>query len=116
MSDRPRFFDDLAGVEAAQSPERQLASGLRAYFEFIDERRNGLHSLLTEGVVPGSAAAAALETVRDEQAALIAALLLDYTDDPDPDRAKIYAQIVIGATERLATRPGPEATRRKNPS
>lgn len=100
----------VAGVAAADSAEDQLASGLRAYFAFIDERRNGLHSLLTEGVVPSSAAAAALETVRDEQAELISALLLDYTDDPDPDRAKIYAQIVIGATERLATRPGPDAT------
>jgi AcrR family transcriptional regulator len=95
----------VAAVGTSTSPETAVANGLRAYFEFIDERRTGLRSLLTEGVVPGSEAAAALETVRDQQAALIAALLLEHSDVPDPARARIYAQIVIGATERLATRP-----------
>jgi AcrR family transcriptional regulator len=99
----------MSAVSAANSPEHQVAAGLRAYFSFIDERRTGLHSLLAEGVVPGSEAAAALEAVRDQQADLIAALLLQHSDVPDVDRAKIYAQIVIGATERLANRPGTES-------
>jgi hypothetical protein len=60
-------------------------------------------------VLPGSAAAAALESVRDQQAELIAALLLEHTEGTDLPRARVYAQIVIGATERLATRPGPAA-------
>jgi AcrR family transcriptional regulator len=96
----------LAAVSVASSPEAAISSGLRAYFEFIEERRSGLHSLLTEGVAPGSEAAAALETVRDQQAEMIAALLLEQTDGQDLPQAQLYAQIVVGATERLATRPG----------
>jgi AcrR family transcriptional regulator len=99
----------LAEVGASASSEDALARGLRAYFTFIEARRTGLHSLLAEGVVPGSEAAAALEAVRDQQAEMIATLLLEQTDDPNPARAQIYAQIVIGATERLATRPGPDS-------
>jgi AcrR family transcriptional regulator len=108
----------LGEVSASASSEDALASGLRAYFEFIEARRSGLHSLLTEGVNPGTDAAAALEAVRDQQADMIAALLLERTADPNATdsmqvrtaQAQIYAQIVIGATERLATRPGLEST------
>jgi AcrR family transcriptional regulator len=92
-------------VAAASSPETALVQGLRAYFEFIEERRAGLHALLTEGVIPGSEAATALERVRTKQAELIAALLVEQVADPDPVQAQIYAQIVVGATERLATQP-----------
>jgi AcrR family transcriptional regulator len=96
----------LAAVSSSTSSEDAVARGLQAYFEFIEARRSGLHSLLTEGVVPGSDAAIALEAVRDQQAEMIAALLLEQSDEPVAEQAKIYAQIVIGATERLATRPG----------
>jgi AcrR family transcriptional regulator len=97
----------LGAVSRAASPEEAVACGLRAYFEFIQTRRTGLHSLLTEGVIPGSDAAAALETVRNQQADMIAALLLEQSAEPEADQAQLYAQIVVGATERLATRPAP---------
>jgi AcrR family transcriptional regulator len=100
----------LAAVRTAETPEDALACGLRAYFGFIEERSSGLHSLLTEGVPPGSEAAAALETVRDQQAEMIAALLNAQSATADPTAAQLYAQIVIGATERLATRPGTTPT------
>jgi AcrR family transcriptional regulator len=100
----------LAAVTTAATPEDALARGLRAYFGFIEERRSGLHSLLTEGVPPGSEAAAALETVRDQQANMIAELLSAQSETTDPAAAHLYAQIVIGATERLATRPGTTPT------
>lgn len=106
----------LDAVSAAASPEQALACGVRAYFEFIEERRTGLHSLLSEGVAPGTEAAAALERVREQQAELIARLLVEHTASAETERsapsiaerAGIYAQIVVGATERLATRPGPD--------
>jgi AcrR family transcriptional regulator len=97
----------LEVVGEATGPEDAVARGLRAYFSFIEERRTGLHSLLTDGVAPGSAAAKAREAVRDRQAELITDLLIEHSDAPDADAAGLYAQIVIGATERLATRPGP---------
>lgn len=101
----------VEAVAKAPATEQALADGLRAYFSFIEERRTSLHSLLTEGVAPGTASAAALEQVRDQQADLIAGLLLQHTDGAGSEQARLYAQIVIGATERLATRPstaGPE--------
>jgi AcrR family transcriptional regulator len=96
----------IAAVTSSDDPEQSVAEGLRAYFRFIEERRTSLHSLLTEGVAPGTEAAAALEQVRDQQAQLIAALLLEHSQDGAAEDAAIYAQIVVGATERLATRPG----------
>jgi AcrR family transcriptional regulator len=100
----------IDAVSAASGPEDALARGLRAYFVFIEERSSGLHSLLAEGVPPGSEAAAAMEAVRDQQAAMIAELLTaqrpDLVEDGGGDTAQLYAQIVVGASERLATRPG----------
>jgi AcrR family transcriptional regulator len=99
----------VTAVAAAASPEQALASGLRTYFAFVEQRRGALHSLLTEAGAPGSESAAALERVRDQQADLITALLMEQTGDLDAATARTYAQIVLGATERLATRPGPAA-------
>jgi AcrR family transcriptional regulator len=95
----------LAAVTEAESPELAVADGLTAYFRFIEERRTSLHSLLTEGVVSGTEAAAALEQVRNQQAEMIATLLLQYSERSTSEQAQLYAQIVVGATERLATRP-----------
>jgi AcrR family transcriptional regulator len=106
----------LAQVTAAPTPEEALARGLRAYFGFIAARRSGLHSLLTEGMAPGSEAAAAMETVRNQQAEMIAALLVAQSsaaqgdESTDSAQVQLYAQIVVGATERLATRSGASST------
>lgn len=91
---------------AATNPEDALARGLRAYFRFMRTRRKSWTSLLTETAGATAGAAAALERVRDEQAELIARLLADDVAGCDLRRARWYAQIVVGASERLATRPG----------
>jgi AcrR family transcriptional regulator len=98
----------LQAVNSASGPEDALASGLRAYFRFIERRRASWLSLLAEAGVPGSAAAAALEQVRDGQAELIATLMSADVPDCDLPRARLYAQVVVGASERLVTRPGTE--------
>ena len=94
-------------MQAATGPQDALASGLRAYFTFIDRRRASWLSLLTEAGVPGSAAAASLETVRDRQAELIAQLLSVDVPGCDLPRARLYAQVVVGACERLAMEADP---------
>lgn len=98
----------LAAVASATGPEDALARGLRAYFRFIERRRASWLSLLAEAGVPGSAAAAALEQVRDGQAELIATLISTDMAGCDLPRARHYAQVVVGACERLVTRPGSE--------
>lgn len=95
----------LAAVDAATDPPDKLAAGLRAYFGFMAQRRASWTALLTE-TATSTAAAAALERVRDQQADLIAALVGGGVPGCDRRRARMYAQVVIGSCERLATRPG----------
>ncbi|MFL6240345.1 MAG: TetR/AcrR family transcriptional regulator [Actinomycetes bacterium] len=88
-------------VAAADSPADALARGLRTYFEFIEKHALSWTTLLTEG--GGSPAGTeALESVRREQAAYIAALIAEQLLPERRDAAAIYAQAVIGACERLA--------------
>jgi AcrR family transcriptional regulator len=94
----------LSAVEGAADPEHALADGVSAYFHFMADRQSSWAALLT-GTATSSAAAAALEQVRDQQAELIAGLVSDDVPDCDLPRARLYAQVVIGACERLATRP-----------
>jgi AcrR family transcriptional regulator len=95
----------VAAVAAAPTGEQALADALGAYFRFVEERRTGLHSLLSEGLGSGTEAAQALEQVRDELAGLIATLLARHLSGVAPAQARPYSEIVVGAAERLATRP-----------
>jgi AcrR family transcriptional regulator len=90
-----------AALERAASPEDALESGLTAYFRFVD-RHAGAWTLLLREVVPGSAAAMEADRVRAAQVTAIAALVELHLPAPDPDRARIYAEVVSGAAERLA--------------
>jgi AcrR family transcriptional regulator len=96
----------LEAVTAAGDPESALAAGLAAYFQFMQDRRTSWSSLLSETAALTSAAAAALEQVRDQQAEVIARLVTADVPGCDLARARRYAQVVVGASERLATRPG----------
>lgn len=104
----------LSAVGAAGDPEAALASGVRAYFRFMQQRRRSWSALLSE-TATSSAAASALEQVRNGQAELIARLVSDGVPGCDLPRARLYAQLVVGGCERLATRaatarpPGVEA-------
>jgi AcrR family transcriptional regulator len=89
-------------VTGADSPADALARGLRTYFEFLDRQAMSWPALLSE--VGGSPAGlAALESVRREQADYIAALIADELPKRRRNAADVYAQVVIGACERLAS-------------
>lgn len=94
----PDLEADPAGAE------RALARGLRAYLEFV--AANGpAWMALVEGTAAAPAAAAALEQVRAAQASDIADLARHWlpADPADPaERASVYAQLMVGAAERLA--------------
>jgi len=91
-------------VAGAAGPEDAFARGLLAYFTFMDQHRAAWLALLTE-TTTNSAAAEALEGIREDRARFIAALIGAEVPGSDDVTAMTYAQVVIGACERLATAP-----------
>jgi AcrR family transcriptional regulator len=91
-------------VADAAGPEDAFARGLHAYFSFMDQHRAAWLALLTE-TTTNSAAAEALEGIREDRARFIAALIGAEVPGSDDVTAMTYAQVVIGACERLATAP-----------
>jgi AcrR family transcriptional regulator len=81
----------------AESPEDMLRRGTLAFFRFLDER-------------PGSAlvysetsiTAEAIEGIRAQQTDFIASLLGVADPTADPRRLQGWAQVIVGACERLA--------------
>jgi AcrR family transcriptional regulator len=98
--------DDLreavtAAVTSAADSEHALSAGLRAYFDYLAAHAASWTVLLTEAEA-SSAAAEAMEAIRAEMGDFIAALMTADLRDVSNDRAQAYAQVVIGASERLA--------------
>jgi AcrR family transcriptional regulator len=88
-------------IAAADGPADALQRGLRAYFTFIEEHATAWSVVLTE-VEATSAASAQLDSVRHGLAEFVAELIAAELPDCDIARARLYAQAVVGATERLA--------------
>lgn len=89
-------------VAGATSPTDALVAGIRAYFVF-SEANAGKWTTMMQETTPSSAASAALERLRLEQAGAIAELIEGLLDPAVRPRALAYAQVLVGACERLAT-------------
>lgn len=87
-------------VAEARSPREVLERGVRAYFDNVDANTAAWVLLLRE-VSPGTAAAAAVEAVRQAQVDEIAVLVQAHLPGVGPVLAGVYAQVVSGAVERL---------------
>jgi AcrR family transcriptional regulator len=87
-----------AAVAAADTPENMMRSGIRAFFDYIDAQGPAWMIGYSEPMVAG----AALESVRAQQTDFLATLLAARKPDADPQRLEAWAQIVVGACERLA--------------
>ena len=94
----------------AATPRDALAQGLHAYFDFVGPDAHAWSLMLTEVATSTVEAARALEEIRETQATFIAAMILKEMPEPDAAQAKIFAEAVVGATERLA------AVRRRDPT
>lgn len=80
-----------------------LRSGLRAFFVFARERRQGWSLLRHELALIGTSASDALEATRRQQTDLIAKLMSEYFDTgADHLLLQAAAELVVGASERLA--------------
>lgn len=87
-----------AAAAAAQGPEEMLRAGTRAFFDYLDQRAPAWNLLYSEAGV----AADALEEVRAQQTDFIAALLGAQSPDSDAAQLTGWAQVIVGACERLA--------------
>ena len=75
-----------------------LRRGTRAFFDYLDARAPAWTLLYSEAGV----AAEALEEVRSQQTEFIAGLLAAQVPDTDHAHLVGWAQVIVGACERLA--------------
>lgn len=90
-----------AAAAAAAGPEDMLRRGTRAFFDHLDSQRPAWSLLYCEASV-SEAAGAALEEIRAQQTDFIATLLAAQAPDTDPQRLIGWANVIVGACERLA--------------
>lgn len=94
-------------IDPLQPPERQLWSGLLAFFGFVDEHRSAWRTFLVEAGAHGSAAAAELRRHRRELSEALTELLMraargaGISADARPEVA-IQARALIGSAEALS--------------
>ncbi|WP_167109290.1 TetR/AcrR family transcriptional regulator [Amycolatopsis granulosa] len=90
-------------VEGSTDARAALRSGLRAFFVFARERRQGWSLLRHELALIGTSASEALEATRRQQTDLIAKLMARYFDAGAGALVlDAAAELVVGASERLA--------------
>jgi AcrR family transcriptional regulator len=87
-----------AAAAGARGPEEMLRQGIKAFFDYLDAQGPSWMLLYTESTL----AVEALEGIRAQQTDFIAALLAGHAPPPDPQRLAGWAQIIVGACERLA--------------
>jgi AcrR family transcriptional regulator len=112
---RAELYDRTkAATQGATDPKDMYWRGLLTYFEFIDDHAPAYAMLAHEPVVGGgpspggwkdtalpAATADAVEATRRQQVDLIAPLLTALAPHATPATAEAYAEIIIGACERL---------------
>ena len=92
----------LASVEGVKSAEEAFRRGLTAFFEFTDSHRRSWKLLQSEATVAGPDAVAEIEAVRQQQTAVNTTLFASFLVDVPHHELEAYAEIVVGACERLS--------------
>jgi AcrR family transcriptional regulator len=91
-----------AAIAKATTPEEFLRLGLLAFFEFIAEHTKSWALLRHEASITVPSAQEEVEGIRQQQTDLIGSVLLGFAPAIDPLEAEAFAEIVVGACERLA--------------
>ncbi|MFL6122855.1 TetR/AcrR family transcriptional regulator [Actinophytocola sp.] len=92
----------LKSVEGVSSAEEAIRRGLTAFFAFTDSHRRSWKLLQAEAAVAGPDAMAEIEAVRQQQTAVNTTLFASFLLDLPHDELEAYAEMVVGACERLA--------------
>ena len=93
----------VESVDGAGSAEEALRRGLVTFFEFVDSRRRSWKLIQAEATVAGQHAVDEIEAVRQQQTAVNVTLFASFLPDLPHRELEAYAEIVVGACERLAT-------------
>ncbi len=93
-----------AAAAAAGGPEDMLRSGTLAFFRYLEDHESAWTLLCSESAVAGEA----LEGIRAQQSDFTAALLAAQAPGVDAQRLAGWAQVIVGACERLAIWRGTE--------
>jgi AcrR family transcriptional regulator len=91
-----------AAIAGAGSPEEFLRLGLRAFFEFIVDHQRSWALLRQEAAIAVPSAQEEVEGIRQQQTDMIGSVLVSFAPAIDPLEAEAFAEIVVGACERLA--------------
>lgn len=83
---------------SAADPEEMLRRGTRAFFDYLERNAPAWRLLYSEPTV----ADAAMEGIRAQQTEFIAGLLGAQKPGTDPQRLRGWAEVIVGACERLA--------------
>ena len=87
-----------SAAAGSDDTEDMLRRGVRAFFDHMEQRKAAFTMLDSEaGVLPE-----ALEQIRAEQTDFLAGLLATQVPGADPRRLTGWAQVIVGACERLA--------------
>jgi AcrR family transcriptional regulator len=87
---------------AATNPEQMLRLGFRAFFDYLDSHAPAWTLLYQEAALPNGEGADSLEGIRAQQTDFIADLLAAQAPGAEPVRVQAWAQVMVGACERLA--------------
>jgi AcrR family transcriptional regulator len=87
-----------AAAAAASTPEEMLRQGTLAFFEYLERQAPEWTILYSESAVAGEA----IEEIRAQQTDFIATLLAAQAPHADAQRLNGWAQVIVGACERLA--------------
>jgi AcrR family transcriptional regulator len=87
-----------AAAASASTPEEMLRRGTLAFFDYLEREGPAWTVVYSESAVAGDA----LEEIRAQQTDFIAALLAAQAPDAEPQRLTGWAQVIVGACERLA--------------
>ena len=90
----------------AQDPESMLRNGTLAFFTYLDRRAPAWQLFCSEAGVADDA----LEEIRAQQTDFIAGLLAAQVPGTAPERLTGWAQVIVGACERLAVWRGQDET------
>jgi AcrR family transcriptional regulator len=87
---------------AATSPEDMLRLGFRAFFDYLDSNAPAWTLLYQEASLPTGEGADSLEGIRAQQTDFIATMLAAQAPEAGSVRVQAWAQVMVGACERLA--------------